>query len=189
MIAFSLAASFSLILAVGTVHSMELPRAPEGYSWKEIAELKAAILVPSAWKFSSELSGNEYLYTVTREDKGAATSVASSLTLIARRELSGNYQQRLPPSQFAEVMFNEMRKNRELERTEKGEQGPFATFRYQYATAPEGKGGSREYSLLVANDKTGTLYIITFEASLEKWEEDWQTASVSLNTIFLDDEI
>ena len=169
--------------------SMELPESPEGYSWRQVKDLKAAFLVPENWQFDSEVSANQYQYTLTKSSQDSHGAGEAGLTIVVRLEAGGSERQGFVPSRFAAAMLNEIRKNREIERMQRTTQGPFETFRYQYVCSSESSTQLREYSLLVANDLTGTLYIFTFEAPLSTWDADWQTVSVVLDTIFLDDEI
>ena len=41
----------------------------------------------------------------------------------------------------------------------------------------------------IANDKTGTLYVILFGAPESEWDKAWKIGKTMLNPIFLDDEI
>jgi len=181
----------SVYLLLGTVSpsmAFTLPQAPEGYSWQQIKDLKAAVLRPDGWLFESNDSGGRYQYMLTK-NKGHSLNDASdgtSLTIVVRRQPVGEGDARLAPSRLSAALFAEISNNRVLERTQSAVQGPFETIRYQYV---DDSGPVREYSLLVANDATGTLYIFTFLAPVAEWEEDWQTISLVLDRIFLDDEI
>jgi len=169
--------------------SMDLPESPDGYSWKEIRDLKAAFLIPENWQFDSEVSAGQYFFTITKKGNDPPGSGETGLTIVVRTGAGNSARQGIAPSQFAAAMFNEIRKNRELERMQRVTQGPFETIRYQYTCTSAGSTQLREYSLLVANDQTGTLYIFAFAAPLSTWDADWQTVTVVLDTIFLDDEI
>ena len=44
-------------------------------------------------------------------------------------------------------------------------------------------------NLLIANDKTGTVFVVIFEAPTATWDMDAQVGDVILKKLFLDDEI
>jgi len=180
--------SFFILLAAHAASGMELPEPPQDYSWVEVKELKAAFLVPAAWRFTTVKSEHK-LYTISRVEQDEAGGQKTGLTILVRRKKSENAKNDCPPSSVADALFREVQRYRELERTESGTQGPFTTIRYQYVFASAGSASSREFALLAANDQTGTLYVITFEAPLALWEDAWQTAAVVLNNMILDDEV
>jgi hypothetical protein len=55
--------------------------------------------------------------------------------------------------------------------------------------APAGKESITVCQLLIANDKTGTLFLTIFEAPTANWDEAWKTGEVILRKMLLDDEI
>jgi len=42
---------------------------------------------------------------------------------------------------------------------------------------------------MVANDKTGTLFLVVFEAPTASWEEAWKTGESIFKKMLLDDEV
>lgn len=190
------AAAWTLILflhlgAASPILAMTLPQSPVGYSWHRITDLKAAVLLPEGWLFDSKASGNRYRYLLTKKKQEAGNngSSATRLTIVAVRKPGREGDKGIAPSRLTAALFTEIMKHLVLERTQSVVQGPFATIRYQYVTASDGFDPVREYSLLVSNDATGTLYIFTFQAPLSDWEQDWGTITVVLDRLFLDDEI
>ena len=45
------------------------------------------------------------------------------------------------------------------------------------------------FKAFIANEKTGTIYVIIFEAPTEEWEATWKIAEPMLKYLFIDDTI
>jgi len=174
---------------ISNSYAVETPDAPDGYSWKQVEEIKAAFLVPNTWHFSNKQTGNHNTYSISKEQVDDSGSAPTGLTVVVRREGSGKDSNGVIPSEFAAVMLEEIQKSRELERSHVGKQGPFETFRFQYVRDVEGKETFREYNLFIANDTTGTLYLIAFSAPLAEWDSVWKIGEVILQNMIIDDEI
>ncbi len=177
---------FLVILLCGMVHpgrAIELPEAPPGYSWRQVGELKAAFLVPGGWRFAPDRTANRVTFHIT----APGDSDRAGLTIVAvpgPEEGEGG----VVPSRLISALYNEIRKHRGFERAQAAAQGPFKTIRFQYRD-PSDAPRFREYSLLVANDRTGTFYVLVFRAPLESWDEQWRTVAPVFDAIVLDDEI
>ena len=60
--------SFVVALFAQTLRAMELPKAPPGFTWQEIPEMKAAFLKPENWFFKREVDKGTLAYFITKED-------------------------------------------------------------------------------------------------------------------------
>ena len=56
-------------------------------------------------------------------------------------------------------------------------------------SAPAGGESVTVHQVLIANDKTGTLFMVLFEAPTEDWDEAWRKSEVMLKRLLLDDEV
>jgi len=184
-----------LFIALLTLSSLslttyaELPAPPEGYTWHKLDIIKASLLVPDGWHVKHQGTGDKNLWAISKEDIDKNGSFETGLTFISTQNVSTKPQGKVPPSKFAAAMLKEMKKKCPLERESSGLQGPFYTVRYQYIDAPKGKTAIRIYNLLMANDKTGTLYQVVYEAPLNEWDDAWRIGEPILKKILIDDEI
>ena len=62
--------------------------------------------------------------------------------------------------------------------------GPFKGYGCLYKS-----NGSMMHNLLIANDKTGSMYLIIFEAPEKEWEDAWKIGEPILKKLYIDDEI
>lgn len=56
-------------------------------------------------------------------------------------------------------------------------------------SAPAGGESVTVHQVLIANDKTGTLFIVLFGAPTYTWDEVWRNGEVMLKRLLLDDEV
>lgn len=179
-----------LVLALlALASSAELPIPPEGYAWSELGAIKAALLVPNGWHMKHQGSGDKNMWAISKENIDQKGYFETGLTFISTQNVSTKPQGKVPPSKFADAMLKEMKNTYPLERESSGPQGPFYTVRYQYIDAPKGKTAVRIYNLLMANDQTGTLYQVIFEAPLSEWDKAWEIGEQILKKILVDDEV
>jgi hypothetical protein len=52
-----------------------------------------------------------------------------------------------------------------------------------------GAGKFTVHNLLIANNNTGTLYLVMFEAPSAEWTETWKIAEPMLKYLYIDDAI
>lgn len=178
-----------LVLLLPLAGFGQLPQPPEGYTWKKFDVIKAALLVPEGWYVKHQGGGDKNLWAISKEDVDKTGSFETGLTFISTQNVSTKPQGKVPPSKFADAMLKEIKKRYSLEREASGPQGPFYAVRYQYIDAPKGKTAIRIYNLLMANDKTGTLYQVVYEAPLNEWDDAWKIGEPILKRILIDDEI
>ena len=176
-------------MGCGKSFSLDLPDAPEGFSWVQVKEIRGAFLVPGSWYFGFAGHGTGNTYTISRERSEDADDIETGLVIVIQQKDDQGLNEGVLPSVIAEERFREAQRTRLIEKSYVGTQGSFDTYRYQYIGMREDKVRYRKYRMLVANDATGTLYTVTFVSSLQEWEDNWNKAEVILRNMILDDEV
>jgi len=64
-----------------TLNAIDLPKAPSGFTWQEVPELKAAFLKPDGWFFKRENNKDTLAYFITQEDLTKNSEFSTWLTL------------------------------------------------------------------------------------------------------------
>jgi len=93
------------------------------------------------------------------------------------------------PSIYAASLADAAAAKHQLVERSSSKQGPFQSVRFRYVDAPVGKESITVCQLLIANDKTGTLFLAIFEAPTKNWDEAWTTGESIFKKMLLDDEI
>jgi hypothetical protein len=181
---------FILILMLAFVVSLRaedsLPPAPAGYSWQRLVTIKSAVLKPDGWFFKQAKKGQTDGFFITKEDIDQSGAFQTGLTLNCIRDVPKLIGQ--APSDYAASMADSAATKHELVERLTSQQVPFRAVRFRYVDAPTGKESITVYQLLIANDKTGTLFPIIFEAPTSSWSEAWKSGDIILKKLFLDDE-
>jgi hypothetical protein len=59
--------AFAAAFFMQQCRAIELPKPPDGFTWQEIPELKAAFLKPNGWYFKQETQNGTLAYFITRK--------------------------------------------------------------------------------------------------------------------------
>jgi hypothetical protein len=178
----SSAFALSLALAV-SVHAIDLPQASNGFSWKEIPEIKAAFLMPNGWHFKRHVQDGTLAFFITQEDIDKEGRFNTGLTVnVFRRAKPGT------AVEYAKAFIGRMAATNHAGDVWARQFGPLQGFgcRFRKTTAP---GTPIVHALLVANPKTGTLYLFLFEAPEAQWTDAWVKGELMMNSLAIDDEI
>jgi hypothetical protein len=171
----------SLGLLVQIAFAIDLPAAPTGFTWQEIPELKAAFLKPTGWYFKREEKKGTLAYFITKEDIGKNGQFQTGLTVNVFHlkkesavEYARNFVGRLAKDNHAQAWSRET--------------GPFQQFGCLYKDTAE-TGSFMTHTLMVANPKTNTLYLLIFESPESDWDVAWKTGEKIMDALAIDDEM
>lgn len=171
----------------GAALALDLPAPPRGYSWQECADIRGALLVPEGWHFRRlESEDGKLAYFITRERFEPPTSFAVGLTLNVVRDVPGKMGTN--PSGFAQQLIGTISSSYPKARTWQTALGSFIGHGAIYQASKEGKA-FQFYNLVLANDKTGTAYVVIFEAPAADWEREWATIEPVVKRLAIDDAI
>ena len=176
------AISLSLLLAA-TVQAMELPGPPLGFSWREAPEIKAAFLMPNGWHFKRDAQGKTLAFFITQEAIDKEGRFNTGLTInVFRNAKQGT------AVEYAKAFIGRIAADKHAGEVWARQFGPLSSFgcRFKGATA---NGTPIVHMLMVANPKTGTLYLFIFEAPDAHWNDAWAKGEKILDFLAVDDEI
>ncbi len=97
-------------------------------------------------------------------------------------------KKRVSPYAFAHQYREAAKKTIRFTKEWDKDMGPFKSVGFIY-TKEDRSGPFTAHILLIANDKTGTLYMVLFEGPSASWAEIWKIAEPMLNFLFIDDTI
>ena len=172
----------TLFLWTQALFAMDLPTAPPGYAWQEIPEIKAAFLKPTGWHFKRESKKGTLAYFITKEDIDKVGRFDTGLTINVIREMKGR-----SAVEYAKSFVDR------LTRDKRGEQwtrtsAPLVQFGCRYK-ASDARGTAKILTLMVANQKTNTLYLFIFESPESDLDSASQTGEKIMDMLAIDDEV
>jgi hypothetical protein len=170
-------------LLATSVFAMELPAPPAGFDWKEVPEIKAAFLVPKGWHFKRETQADTLALFITQEDIRESGAFATGLTInVFPRSKPGS------ATEYAQAFITQMATEKHADRTWARDAGPLRTF--GCLTRDSTRSGTVIlHTLMVANPKTGTLYLFIFEAPERTWADAWAKGEKIMDLLAIDDEV
>ncbi len=123
-----------------------------------LPKIHASILVPKGWNLTEQESEGVLTYTISREKlKSPDDSPAAGLVLQVTPKVKERTE--MTPSDYASDLLSGMKDDDAT--IEKSEEGPFKDFQTTYTTEGE-EGTSRVLCLAKGNDKSGTLYFLSW---------------------------
>ncbi|HTO05550.1 MAG TPA: hypothetical protein VMR86_00695, partial [Myxococcota bacterium] len=158
--------------------SRKLPPPPAGYTWREINELHAAVLVPTGWFFKSERGEGVFAAFVTKEEIGTS----GYETGVSINAYVGNST---APGKLG-MMLREMAAKNSAKVTS-GQQGVFATETCEFDSPRE--GGVEPVHMFVVgivNTRTSASYLITLESPASHWDAASKQVQPVLEKLALD---
>jgi len=173
----------ALVLAhfTHTLHAIELPKAPSGFTWQEVPELKAAFLKPDGWFFKQENNKGTLAYFITQEDLTKNSEFSTGLTLNVIHLKKNSAVER------GKAMMDQMAAQHHV-KTWSRVVGPFQEFGCELKDT-DASGTIVMHALNVANPQTNALYVFTFESPASNWDAAWKIGQQIMDTLALDDDI
>jgi hypothetical protein len=166
----------------------DFPPPPSGYSWKACRAAQGALLLPRGWFFREETKGDAGACFVSRESTAGGNRYNVGLLLRVLRDLPKKTG--LAPSRWASEYLKQSTREHAVVRQSQGPQGPFFAYRLESrSTLSPREKALHTYTLLIANDQTGTLFLVVAEAPESQWREAWRTLEPVLKMLLLDNEI
>lgn len=173
--------ALAVALFTRTLHAIDLPKAPSGFTWQEVPELKAAFLKPNGWFFKQENSKGTMAYFITKEDLAKNGQFDTGLTINVFHLKQSSAVER------GKAMIEQMASKHHVN-TQARAFGPFQEFACEMIDT-DASGTTEMRALTIANPKTNTLYLFIFESPVDTWESAWKLGQQIMDMLALDDEI
>ncbi|HCE45744.1 MAG TPA: hypothetical protein DET40_19550 [Lentisphaeria bacterium] len=151
-----------------------LPEPPKGFIWRQLPFIKASVMMPDDWFFSFIPDNKEekYIYHITRENIEQKGVYESGLDFRVMRGVPVKTKGKLP-SEYSASAVSETEKIVKFTKKWEETKGIFKEIGFMYVASDE-KESTTIYRLYISNDKTGTVYVLTFEGPTKVWDELWK---------------
>ncbi len=164
-----------------------LPPAPSGYSWRRMKSIRAGFLVPQGWFVKEEQKGDTHAIFITKEsiERGGLFRTGFSLNAIRNSpNKTGS-----PPSQYAKRFVDKIASSATQASEVRPVRNPhFGGYGVFSRSKRSGETTVAQYTLALGNDKTGTLYICTFESPEHEWVGAWKVGFMIVDNLALETE-
>lgn len=165
---------------------VNLPTPPKGYKWAKCPEIKGAFLRPHGWHFKKSKQGSTLGFFITKENISKNGQFMTGLTVNVIPDIPK--KQSMSPYEYARVYRETTRKSEKITQEWNKDMGPFRSVGFVFDKKDKA-GDFRVHNLLIANDNTGTLYLVMFEAPISEWNKAWKIAEPMLQYLLIDDTV
>ena len=162
---------------------------PAGMAWQPLPEAKAALLLPVGWHYRAKGTRVAPTYYLTQEAVGESSEFATGLSLQVVRKATA--RTRHPAAEYAGLLL--MRTGFGPGRQRLADTatvaGPWHYWAVRYREVTPDAEARIIYQLALANAKTDTLYLLTFESPEKEWPAAWALGAVMVREWVLDSRI
>ncbi len=159
---------------------------PPGYSWQSCQTLNCFFLVPEGWTFESlSRSGvkgvTKYQMLPNRYKRKIPPRVNINILQHAKVKTG------LSATRHIELFMDELSSSSRVLKTWKHRSGALvsaAATSLHFSSVPE---PTKKFNLLIANEKTGTLYVFAFETHPGSWDGEWPVVEEIFSRLRLDE--
>ena len=160
----------------------KLPAPPDNYSWKWCEDIKSAFLMPKGWHFKQMTKKGTYCCFIIKEDIDKLGKFDTGLTVNVIKDIPS--KSKMSPSQYAQEYVKQAEASKKVLNKWTTVMGPFKAYGCLYASK-----GTMIHNLLIANDKTGSMYFVIFEAPEKEWKDAWKIGEPIMKKLLIDDEV
>lgn len=167
-------------------YDARLATPPAGFAWQPLPEAKAALPLPAGWHYRAEGTKAAPTYYLTQEAVGESGEFDTGLSLQVVRKAQAHTRHAAP--EYAELLMlrTGFGPGRQRLADTAAVVGPWHKWAVRYReTAPDAEPRII-YQLALANAKTDTLYLLTFESSEKEWADAWRLGQVMVREWVLD---
>jgi len=168
-------------------NELELPNPPEGFDWGSMPNANAAFLKPHGWFEMNKSTKDAVTYAISKEQVKGSEEFETGLTVIAVKDMVSKINMPLIQYSLEMLMAVKADSNNTIIEQDITKQGPFDSVFIKYQNNPSGLKPIIIHKTIIYNEKTGSLYIVIFEAPENEWEDAWKKGEVMLKKFFIDD--
>ncbi|GAB3858357.1 hypothetical protein GCM10028822_33200 [Hymenobacter terrigena] len=167
-------------------YNAPLATPPAGFAWQALPDGKAAALLPAGWYYRAEGQKGAPTYYLTQEQIGESGEFQTGLSLQIVRKATAHTKR--SASEYAELLMMRTGFSRGQQVLEKAAatEGIWHKWTVRYRDAPPDADPRIVYQLALANAKTDTLYLLTFESPEKDWAAAWALGEVMVRELVLD---
>ena len=167
-------------------YDIKLTAPPVGFAWQPLPAAKAAMLLPAGWHYRAEGTKDAPTYYLTQEPVGESGEFGPGLSLQVVRKAQAHTRHAAP--EYAELLL--LRAGLGPGRQRLGDtssvSGPWHRRMVRYREVAPDAEARIIYQLALANAKTDTLYLLTFESPEKDWADAWRLGEVMVREWVLD---
>jgi hypothetical protein len=166
--------------------AQDLPTAPDGFSWSSCTSMKGFFLLPKGWNFLEEQKGDTSACFISKEKINGSTGFKTGISINLLRNIPKKMNRQ--PSVFAQQFLLVIEKKYKAIKKASDVKGPFTYFIMEYIK-DDSSPQTHVWNMLISNDKTGSVHLVTAESPSNLWTQNWPVLNVIVSMLGVDDEV
>ena len=167
-------------------YDAKLGSLPTGFAWQPLPEAKAALPLPAGWHYRAEGTKAAPTYYLTQEPIGESGEFTTGLSVQVVRKATARTRHAAP--EYAELLLLRTGFGPGQQVLDKATavEGAWHHRAVRYREARPDADARIVYQLALANARTDTLYLLTFESPEPDWAAAWALGQVMVREWVLD---
>jgi len=176
---------FGTLVLVSSIFAQEPPKAPEGYTWVTAKPMKGTFLLPKGWNFLEEQQGDTAACFITKEKITSSTGFDTGVSINLLKNIPAKLK--MSPSQYAQRLIDILGQKNETIKKVTNKVGPFEHQAIEFINRDTSGHSIHIWQIIIANDKTGSAYIVTAESPDKLWVQNWPALEKITSLLGVDD--
>jgi hypothetical protein len=167
-------------------YDARLGPAPIGFAWQPLPAARAVLLLPAGWHYRAEGFKAAPTYYLTQEPVSESGEFSTGLSVQVVRQATT--RTRHPAAEYAQLLLLRAGLGPGRQRLDDtaAVAGPWHRWAVRYREAAPDAEPRIIDQLALANAKTDTLYLLTFESPEKDWPEAWALGQIMVREWVLD---
>lgn len=158
---------------------------PPGFQWRSCDVIECFFLVPDDWDFQ-RLEGTKILkYQMMPKTNNRKVPPVVRINIIQNTEsLTG-----LSAERHIELFMRQLERESKILDVWEKKSGLLNSTAVLSLYLTRAESMVKKFHLLIRNDRTGTLYVLTFESAPEYWDQDWRVIEWIVSRLRLTEDV
>jgi hypothetical protein len=139
---------------------------PAGYAWQEVQEMGCAFLKPKGWHYKHVERDGQHARFISRDEGSFQTGLTVNMILLSHLKTG------ITAFEYAKQFMYTATRQREPLQSLSTKQGPFRAYG-SIILDDSRRTPILVHNLVIANDRSGTIYVVLYEAPEGEWREAW----------------
>jgi hypothetical protein len=148
--------------------------------------MKGFFLLPKGWNFLEEQKEDTSACFISKEKISGSAGFKTGISINLLRNIPRKMSRK--PSVFAQQFLLVIEKKYKPIKKSSDVKGPFTYFAMEYIK-DDSSPQTHVWNMLIANDKTGSVHLVTAESPNSLWTQNWPVLNVIVSMLGVDDEV
>ncbi|GAA4648039.1 hypothetical protein GCM10023116_03010 [Kistimonas scapharcae] len=176
---------FIIVASLLQFQSAYAAKPPKGYQWEACEFITCSFLVPDGWAFERLENNNTVRFVITKRRHKQPLAPRVRVNVLQQAESRTG----IPAERHLDLFMKDLYKSSRVLETWQRKGGAFKSVAATAIHYTNANNPTQQFNLLIANVVTGTLYVMSFEAVPEFWDQEWIIVEQIFEQLRLDERV